>query len=219
MIETTYVRISQAAAMLDTDEDTLLIAAAEGRISAHWLLNSLISAEYGEDEEMDEGPPCWIPNDYSLRHFMFIPLESINAASLLKSPTIKYEPYRLSKPDSSGRYWVVSDHFDFKLDKKTFHVTRNDVFFARSDIANARAFGIPVAGTIPPQAERQKTPRDSSLIGTIAALIAAWPNGKVPSGKDLEKAAQSVGLKLSDDTIRKVLSAANEIAPTLPMPK
>ena len=67
--------------------------------------------------------------------------------------------------------------------------------------------------------DRKSAPRDSSLIATIAALLAAWPGGAVPSGKDLEKAAQSVGLNISDDTIRKVLKAARETAPSLPLPK
>jgi hypothetical protein len=57
--------------------------------------------------------------------------------------------------------------------------------------------------------------RDESLLSVIAALLAQWPNGKPPSGKDLEKAAQSIGLKVSDDTIRKALKAAQEIAPSL----
>lgn len=57
--------------------------------------------------------------------------------------------------------------------------------------------------------------RDDSLIAVIAALLAEWPNGKPPTGKDLEKAAQSIGVKISDDTIRKALKAAREIAPGL----
>ena len=32
MIETTFIRLEKAAAMLETDVDTLLIAAIEGRI-------------------------------------------------------------------------------------------------------------------------------------------------------------------------------------------
>jgi hypothetical protein len=62
-------------------------------------------------------------------------------------------------------------------------------------------------------------PRDSSLIATIAALLFVWPGGAIPSGKDLERAAQSLGLTLSDDTIRKALKAAQEAAPSLPLPK
>lgn len=58
--------------------------------------------------------------------------------------------------------------------------------------------------------------RDESLLAVIAALLAQWPNGKPPTGKDLEKAAQAIGLKISDDTIRKALKAARDIAPSLP---
>lgn len=62
-------------------------------------------------------------------------------------------------------------------------------------------------------------PRDNSLVATIAALLSAWPAGAIPSGKDLEKAAQAVGLDISDDTLRKALKAAREAAPSLPLPK
>lgn len=64
--------------------------------------------------------------------------------------------------------------------------------------------------------ERPQNIRDESLLSVIAALLAQWPSGKLPSGKDLEKAAQSIGLKISDDTIRKALKAAQDIAPSLP---
>lgn len=53
-------------------------------------------------------------------------------------------------------------------------------------------------------------PTDNSLLGTIVALMAAWPGGKLPSGKDLEKAAASAGVTITDDTIRKALAAARQ---------
>lgn len=58
--------------------------------------------------------------------------------------------------------------------------------------------------------------RDESLLAVIAALLAQWPSGNAPTGKDLEKAAQSIGIKVSDDTIRKALKAARDLAPSLP---
>lgn len=61
--------------------------------------------------------------------------------------------------------------------------------------------------------------RDTSFISIIAAMLAAWPKGKLPTGKDLEKAGQSVGVSVSDDTIRKALSSARAIAPGLPKSK
>ena len=66
---------------------------------------------------------------------------------------------------------------------------------------------------------KKPTLRDNSLIATIAALLAAWPGRAIPSGKDLEKTAHSLGLILSDDTIRKALTAAQAAAPSLPLPK
>lgn len=68
-------------------------------------------------------------------------------------------------------------------------------------------------------AENKKKPQlavsDNTLVATIAALLASFPNGKLPSGKDLEKAAASVGVSISDDSIRKALRAAMEMAPSL----
>ena len=54
---------------------------------------------------------------------------------------------------------------------------------------------------------------DNTLIATIAALLANWPGGasRVPSGKDLERAAQSVGVTISDDSIRKALNLARDL--------
>lgn len=56
---------------------------------------------------------------------------------------------------------------------------------------------------------------DNTLISTIAALLAAWPKGKWPSGKELEQAAESVGVSISDDSIRKALDAAIKLATRL----
>jgi len=65
------------------------------------------------------------------------------------------------------------------------------------------------------QTKPLQTLSDNTLVSTIAALLASWPGGKPPSGKDLEKAAASVGVSVSDDSIRKALKAAREIAPIL----
>ncbi|MBK8990902.1 MAG: hypothetical protein IPM40_04000 [Gammaproteobacteria bacterium] len=62
------------------------------------------------------------------------------------------------------------------------------------------------------------TMRDSSLLAVIAALMALWPGGnsKLPSAKELERAAQVVGASVSDDAIRAAISQARAIAPGLP---
>ncbi len=77
-----------------------------------------------------------------------------------------------------------------------------------------------LAGTVS-SAPRMPTPpampRDSSLIATIAALLAAWPGGpsKHPSERELEAAAELVGIRVSNSTIGKALKLAKEAAPSL----
>lgn len=226
MIETTYVRLAQAAQMLSTDADTLLIAAAEGRIRLYWLLNAVIGAEYGAYEETgmpaEEGPKhLWATYGGEIRHFTFVPLSSTNAAALLKRPTAEWDEYLLTIPEADGAYWIVANErwgvkhtdADWKL------ITREALFMALEDVHLA-ACVVPKPGSVKDaQIPASRTPRDSSLVTTIAALLALWPGGAIPSGKDLEKAAQSLGLTISDDTIRKALSAAQEAAPSLPLPK
>jgi len=232
MIETTYVRLAQAAEMLDTDADTLLIGAAEGRIRAFWLLNALVEAECGRyeevDHEPDEPPDMWVPCDSGMRHFMFIPLERDEAAELLKSPEIEARAVWLTKPDDERNQWRPFGGWIEGcggLSAPDLRVTRDYVYFERVDVGAIRKGMIAKADTYsitkPPAGGRSPVPRDGKLIETIAALLAAWPGGAsaIPSGKDLEKAAQSVGLGTSDDTIRKALNAAQEAAPSLPLPK
>jgi len=64
-----------------------------------------------------------------------------------------------------------------------------------------------------PDKRNTKTVREDSVIATVAALLAQWPGGRTnwPSGKDLERAAQAIGVDVSDDTIRKVMNAAEEL--------
>lgn len=227
MIETTYVRLAQAAAMLDTDADTLLIAAAEGRIRAFWLLNALVHAECGRYEETDGGPDeppdMWVPCDESPFYYVMCALLAQDeAAELLKRPEIVTRAGWLSKPDDERNQWRPFGGWgdDKNIPESERCITRDYVFFERADIeAIKAAHATPAPGTIKDAPLPRPVPRDGKLIETLAALLAAWPGGAIPSGKDLEKAAQSLGLTLSDDTIRKALKAAQEAAPSLPLPK
>lgn len=229
MIETTYVRLAQAAAMLETDADTLLIAAAEGRIQLHWLLNELMWGIRGYVEDTDEPPEegpgwMWVRVNCGFRHFKFIPLPIENAADLLKKGTAEWrETGHLSLPDADGVYWIGANEeggLSKPGDQGWKTITPYMVFVSRADTeAIKAAHATPAPGTIKAAPLPRPVPRDGKLIETLAALLAAWPGGAIPSGKDLEKAAQSLGLTLSDDTIRKALKAAQEAAPSLPLPK
>jgi hypothetical protein len=57
----------------------------------------------------------------------------------------------------------------------------------------------------------RKAPTDRKLLEVVAALLALMPEKQWPCGKDLEKAAQSVGISISDDTCLKALRAAKEL--------
>lgn len=52
--------------------------------------------------------------------------------------------------------------------------------------------------------------RDTTLLSTIAALLLNWPGGakKAPSAKELEKAAVTSGISISDSSIRAALDSA-----------
>lgn len=68
---------------------------------------------------------------------------------------------------------------------------------------------------MPRPAEAEKpltTVSDNTLVATIAALFASFPPGKQPSGKDLERTAASIGISVSDDSIRKALKLAKDIS-------
>lgn len=67
-------------------------------------------------------------------------------------------------------------------------------------------------GSVP---EGRSAMRDDSLFGVIAALMASFPKGKIPSARELEKSANAVGVKISDSTIEKALKAARSRASNL----
>jgi hypothetical protein len=103
-------------------------------------------------------------------------------------------------------YWIATGD---PLPKDAMLVVRTEAL---------REFEQSLANEQGARVEAKKPPTDNKLIETIAALLAAWPQGKPPTGKDLEKAAASVGVSVSDDTIRSALRAARDIAPGLPSP-
>lgn len=84
MIETTHIRLEQAAAMLDTDTDTLLIAAAEGRVKLYGLAAEYRSAELVRvtDDPFDEANETIVGT--RRRFFGFVPLVPWSALVLLK---------------------------------------------------------------------------------------------------------------------------------------
>lgn len=234
MIETTYIRLARAAAMLDTDADTLLIAAAEGRVKLYGLAAEWRDAELVlvTDDPFDETNGTIVRT--RRRFFGFVPILPWAALVLLKGGEAEIQAL------TDERKLNLEPPFDWNLlpqwatnttdmgywrdaeggASDPLKVGRDSIFVSAESVLDIlRTGATPAPGTIKDAPPRRPVPRDNSLICTLAALLSVWPGGTTPSGKDLEKAAQSLGLTLSDDTIRKALKAAQEAAPSLPPPK
>lgn len=150
MIETTYLRLSQAAEILETDEDTLLIAASEHRVRLHWLLNRFVQAERGHYEheiepQAEEQPYEWVTEESTIMHFMYIPLSTIEAAELLKGATTIAKASTLSEPLApDANFWVPQHGWAIEgggLTEDDLQVCRNDVFVERSDVEKIKTQG------------------------------------------------------------------------------
>jgi len=150
VIETTYLRLSQAAEILETDEDTLLIAASEHRVRLHWLLNRFVHAERGHyeheiDPQAEEQPYEWVTEETTIMHFMYIPLSTIEAAELLKGATTIAKASTLSEPPApDANFWVPQHGWAIEgggLTEDDLRVSRNDVFLERSDVEKIRTQG------------------------------------------------------------------------------
>lgn len=228
MIETTYIRLAKAAEMLDADADTLLIAAAERRIQLYWLLNAVLSAEKGLYEkrgtrENGDEELFWFPHQNGIEHFLFVPLLYKDAAELLKNQTTKWWGRRLSLIDEDHTFWALMNEEKCaqELGPDWDHISRDIVYLTAADVKMLKSeSATPAPDTIKdPVRPSKPVPRDNNLLAIIGALLAVWPRRKWPSSKDLEEAAQSVGLRVSDDTIRKALEVVKERAPSLSLPK
>lgn len=159
MIDTTYIRIATAAEMLSTDIETILIAATEDRIRLYWLFNRIVAAERGSYEEWpsrlpDEPPIEWVPDDFSVRRFMYIPMQSNEAAELLKSDSIKADGWCLSDQDKpGGSFWIASGGLASSIvdiSENDLCITTKLVFVKRADVICIRDGGAgPPGGAIP----------------------------------------------------------------------
>ncbi|MBH2009043.1 MAG: hypothetical protein I8H71_05000 [Xanthomonadaceae bacterium] len=150
MIETTYLRLNKAAEILGTDEDSLLIAATENRVCLHWLLNRIVHAERGFYDELldpqpDEPPYFWIPEEFAIKHFMYIPLSTMEAAELLKGSSTMARASTLSEQTGpSGSYWIPQTGWATEgggLTEDDLRVSRNDVFVKHSDVEKIKTQG------------------------------------------------------------------------------
>lgn len=169
MIETTYVRLEQAAKILDTDADTLLIAAAEGRIQAYWLLNGNAKCERGRFEEVDHDPgepgDIWVPYEVAERYILCALLDRQSVASILKLERVilDIDALQLTVEDAEGFFWCVAWDADVLWD---ITVERKTVFFLRADITTIQTGSTKQPDTIP-----APTPHDRAHVSDALVLL------------------------------------------------
>lgn len=157
MIESTYHRLTKAAEILGTDPDTVLIAASEGRIRLYWLLNRIVASELGYYDEpanpsADEVPYFWVTEDVCIKHFMYVPLDSFEAAELLKHDRITAKASALSDKESNGSWWIPQTGWALDgggLAEEDLLVTKQTVFAKRADVkAICEKGATPSAGSV-----------------------------------------------------------------------
>lgn len=213
MIETSYVRLERAAEMLGTDTDTLLIAAAEGRIRLYGLLNRFLAATKYEGDEIEDGTWHSWPVAETHEHFGFVPLEKHACAEVLcrgETGAIRV----LSEPDEQGRAWIADSAGD--TDGRSLSMERHRVFARREHIdAIHNNQTPPASNTIadPPLPD----PRPCAVAkvrNTARAVIAALAK---EAGIDLQERGVApkieamtdlVGAHVDADTIRNLISYA-----------
>lgn len=148
MIETTYVRLAQAAAMLDTDADTLLIAAAEGRIQLYFLMNRFVFAQKGyfedlNDPSIDKSSWSWVPVEEKIEHFKFVTLPPEDAADLLIKNAVEWGSNStfLSIEAADGTSWACDPGEPLLTQgcQEWRVISKNAVFLSRADVEAIKA--------------------------------------------------------------------------------
>lgn len=170
MIETTFVGLKQAAAMLGTDEDTILLAASESRIQLYWLVNALLPVGLGEPKQINNTDEDGLRRNVYLvgikemyrEYIDRAPLTQDEALGLLKAEAHLSNGGYLSDPDENGNYLVFYDEervISKKERKRVFSITRRAVQMMRNDVRSLQSGeAMPPEGTVP-----RRSPTSSSI--------------------------------------------------------
>lgn len=213
MIETTYMRLEKAAAILKTDVDTMLIAAIEGRIRLYGLLGQFVEAEKMAWETGEDGQPFRYPYDQQKKWVTFFPIGRMEALDLLKSGL--FVVGAISDPDEEGMYWEVSSFSEVTQD-----IVCKNVFMKSSkvlEILNEKKSPDPDTEPDLRRHNGAETKKRDSLLVIIAALankagIDLQEKGAI---KRIEGSVQLIGAKTSNMTVRNIIDNATESIPEI----
>lgn len=218
MIDTAFIRIERAAEKLDTDVDTLLLLAQEGRIRIYGLLNREVYAEYGGYfDEYEDGTPAWEPERSEFRHFTYVPLFSKSLGDLLVHGEVSLLGEPLSDIDVRMRSWRSSgdsvEGEPLMVRKNALFVKPSALTFERAEaLADAGARGAARASTTTAMApERGSSSATTRVKHTLLVIIAALAKEasidvrQRGAAARIEELVQALGSSLTQDTIKRYL--------------
>lgn len=211
-IDTTYVRLGNAAQMLDCDVDTLLIAGSEGRIDLYGLINAPAdNVSFSTTDPSEHG--AW-PDPYT-----FLYTELMAKQSLLKYGQCSVEFAIEPKFKQNELREEITYYGDLR---EPVIVTVADTFMLRRDILKILESAVPPEPRPPkdtPQARAADTNKSTTLLVIIAALCKdAGIDYKQPgTAKMLEALLDDIGVSVTEQTIKtavldKIADAVNRRA-------
>ncbi|MHB1375037.1 MAG: hypothetical protein ACYC5W_17345 [Thauera sp.] len=169
MLETTHVLLSKAAEILETDTDTLLIAAGERRIRLFGLVGKTFNAYELRDENewpFDEEP--------KKIYFQFVHIEPWSAYDLLFGRAGKAV---LVTETANGKRWIGAPEDSDDDPEEWRDIPRAGVFVRTEDICRIKQAGkSPDAGSVsdPPALPADRAHASDALAYINQAALRRW---------------------------------------------
>jgi|JI10StandDraft_1071094.scaffolds.fasta_scaffold33824_5 hypothetical protein len=224
MIKTTYVLLKKAAEILNTDEDTLLIAAIERRVKLFGFLGEALEAlcmtpdtsktsEYFKD--------FYRSTDQDTKWFDFVPLNSRDAADIFREGFCSIDV--LSEPGADGSYWSIDDSEFESLDIENYpKVLRKNIFLKHTDVEAIKAKAqLPEPHTLPtpPIRKSAATKAADTYLVIIAALAkkAGINIHEAGAANKIRRELDLLGIPMTEGTIyTKVVEVLPEVLADIP---
>lgn len=216
MIETNHITLAKAAERLSSDETTLLIAAAEGRIQLYGLLAESRLVRLVTDGFRQPGDA-----DHTETRFVtFVPIDPLSAAILLRTGECETSgmmtPFHAPTPEELhhlGRTAAVGDQvcwFEAEPEPGAA-VSLPQVFMLRDDVEVISKGTTPAPGTIPapPPPKPGRRSKQIEMILTVCRALEFEPTA-IPTGgkKRIEDACTRNAELFTSEGFREAWKAA-----------
>ena len=200
MIETTYVKLEKAAEMLETDRDTLLLAAIEGRISLYavfghsvWAIGPDYTADdfYMEQELFLESGL----QDALNRQNVYVTYVNVGRRGAVQM--LRYGCFRPMSFDSQSYFSESVQNLIWDIDSpddEVPEVSIQDVLIKRADVENIKANSrLPEPDTVPgslPKRKGAETKIYNNQLRLIGCLVELIRSGTDEHGKAISTYTQ-----------------------------